>query len=248
SGTLCRTLVYDRSGWTKWGWGFHAVDRYSERQTEAVARDGSSLLHIARGEFKYQIIPSGGYNRSRVIVPTKRQTFELEHSRKQYRDLGGVWSFTEMWTDEADCARRATWAGKGWKRTSRDPIIAGIRGIEYLWESSNHSSVQRIAFAPSLGCIAIDRYVGRRNAAGQLVSEDRMTLVSAIIGEPGAGLFSIPSGYQFNRAGLPLETHREAPVPRQKTNEDFPTANTVSESANICAFKACIVSGGTVAG
>jgi hypothetical protein len=195
--------MYDRSGWTKHGWAFYAVDRYSERITEAVARDGSSLLHIARGEFKYHIIPSGGYNRSRIILPAKRQTFEVEHSRKQYREMGGLWFFSETWSDEADCTRRATWAGEGWKRTGREPMMAGIRGIEFLWESGNHSIVQRITFAPSLGCIATEMYVGRRNGAGLLVSEDRLALVSAVIGEPNETQFSIPNGYPLNRAETP---------------------------------------------
>src|SRR5207249_1935148 len=110
------------SGWANRSWGFHAIDRYADRTTEAVRSDGAALLRIAHQGFKYHLIPSGSYDRRRLILPLNRQTFEMEHSLKEIRDLDGVWSFAEYWTDEPDCSKRATLAGELWRKTGREPI------------------------------------------------------------------------------------------------------------------------------
>jgi hypothetical protein len=163
--------------------------------TEAIRSDGAALLRVVHRSFKYHLIPSESFDRTRVILPSKGQTFEIERSRKEVHDLGGVWSFFEGWTDETDCSHRATRAGEGWRKTGEQPVVAGIRAVEYLWESTDHRVLQRIAFAPSLGCMAVVYTLSRRNAAGLPISEDRMKLVSAVIGEPDHNLFAIPSGY-----------------------------------------------------
>jgi len=124
------------------------------------------------------------------------RTVEVERSRKEVHDLGGVWSFAEGWTDEADCNGPATLAGEMRRRTGEQRVIAGIRGIEYLYESTDHRVVQRIAFAPSLGCTAIAFTLSRRNAVGLSISEDSLKLVSASLGEPDQSLFAIPSDYR----------------------------------------------------
>jgi hypothetical protein len=196
NGTPCRTLTFESSGWENRSWGFHAVDRYADRTIAAVRSDGSALLRIAHRGFKYHLIPSGSYDRTRVVLPAKRETFEIEHSLKETRELGGVWSFADYWTDETDCNERATMAGARWRRTSNNLTVAGERAIEYLYETPDHRIVQRIAFAPSLGCSAVEYRLSQRNAAGLPISENYLKLVSATLGEPEAVLFAIPSDYR----------------------------------------------------
>jgi hypothetical protein len=197
AGTLCRTLVYEHIGWKNRSWGFHAIDRYTDRMVEAVRSDGSALLRISHRSFKFYLIPEENYDRARVILPSMGRTVEVERSQKEVHDLGGVWSFDEGWRDEADCNGPATIAGDMRRRTGEQPIVAGIRGIEYLYESTDHQVVQRIIFAPSLGCTAIVFTLSRRNAAGLPISEERLKLVSASLGEPDQSLFAIPSDYRI---------------------------------------------------
>lgn len=188
--------MYEHIGWANRSWGFHVIDRYIERMTEAVRSDGSALLRVSHRSFKFYLIPAENYDRSRVILPSMDRTVEVERSRKEVHDLGGVWSFAEGWTDEADCNGPATLAGEMRRRTGEQRVIAGIRGIEYLYESTDHRVVQRIAFAPSLGCTAIAFTLSRRNAVGLSISEDSLKLVSASLGEPDQSLFAIPSDYR----------------------------------------------------
>jgi hypothetical protein len=164
--------------------------------TEAVRSDGSALLRISHRSFKFYLIPAENYDRSRVILPSAGRTVEVEHSRKEVHDLGGVWRFAEGWTDDADCNGPATIAGEMRRRTGEQPVVAGIRGIEYLYETTDHRVVQRIVFAPSLGCTAIVFTLSRRNAADVSISEESLKLVSASLGEPDQSLFAIPSDYQ----------------------------------------------------
>ena len=116
-GTLCRTLVYESSGWANSGWGFHNIDRYEDRMIEAVRSDGSALLRITHRRYKHYLIASERYDRTRVVLPANTQTYEIDHSRKEVRDLGGVWRFSEYWTDDADCQKRAANAGENWRKT-----------------------------------------------------------------------------------------------------------------------------------
>src|SRR5437762_2304947 len=78
-GTLCRTLVYESSGWVNSGWGFHAVDRYADRTTAAVRSDGAALLRIVHRGFKYHVVPSGNYDRTRIVFPGQQRTIEIEN-------------------------------------------------------------------------------------------------------------------------------------------------------------------------
>ena len=172
-----------------------------ERTVEAASRNGATLLRITHRGFRYHLVPSDNYDRSRIVLPLTRQTLEIEHTFKQFREMGGVRSFVEMWTDELDCRKRAEWAGEHWKRTDREPVVAGVRGIEYLYQGGE--TVQRIVFAPSLGCIAIEFQLSRRSASGLPISEDHMKLLSAVVGEPDRALFAIPAGYQMSRSENP---------------------------------------------
>ena len=53
SGTPCRTLLYESSGWANQGWGFFNVARYRGLETEAVSRDGTAMLR-STGTFRRQ--------------------------------------------------------------------------------------------------------------------------------------------------------------------------------------------------
>jgi len=119
----------------------------------------------------------------------------MENSLKEIRDLGGVWSFQDYWTDEADCSKRATTAGEKWRRMDSSMIVAGVRAIEYMYETPDHRFVQRIAFAPSLGCSAVEYRLSKRSAGGLPISEDHLKLVSARLEQPDSTLFAIPGEY-----------------------------------------------------
>lgn len=203
TGTLCRTLVYESSGWANRSWGFQDIDRYSDQITEAVRSDGAAMLRISHHGFKYYVFPSESYDRARIILPAERQTFEVEHSLRELRELGGVWRFNELWTDEPDCGRRAAWAGELRRKTGKEPSMAGIRSVEYVYETADHRVVQRIAFAPSLGCMATEFDVSQRNGAGLPISERHLRLVSATVGQPLQEMFSIPGDYHTKRSDKP---------------------------------------------
>jgi hypothetical protein len=206
TGTLCRTVVYEASGWENRGWGLYAFDRYTGRITEAVRSDGAALLRIARRSFKFYVIPVESYDRTRLIFPSQERTVEIERSRNELRDLGGVWSFNELWsderTDDADCSKRAARAGEGAKKT-RIELLGGVSGVEYVYATTDNHIVQRIAFAPSLGCTAIYYRLLRRSSTGLPLSEDTLTLRSAALAEPDQHLFVIPDGYNAMPEGKP---------------------------------------------
>lgn len=197
AGTLCRTLVYESSGWANRGWGFHAIEWFHERSTTAVRSDGATVLRIAHQGFKYWLIGSEHYDRSRIVLPAQQRTIEIEHSRKEFREMGGVWSFVEFWTDEPDCSQRAANAGETARKTGEQPIVAGIPAIEYIYGADDRREVQRIAFAPSLGCTAVAFSMSQRNASGLPVSEHKLRLVTSSIAEPDASFFTIPTDYQL---------------------------------------------------
>ena len=203
TGTLCRTLEYESSGWANRSWGFHAIERYRDRLTEAVRSDGTAMLLISHRSFRLYVVPSESYDRARIILPAKRETFEVEHSLKEYRKLGGLWWFSEYWTDESDCSQRATLAGEMRRKTGKELILASIRAVEYVYETADDRIVQRIAFAPSLGCTAVAFSLSTRNHAGLPTSEDQLRLVSATLGEPDQKLFAIPGDYHVMRSDKP---------------------------------------------
>jgi hypothetical protein len=93
TGTLCRTLVYETSGWTNRSWGFHAIERYRQRETEAIGSDGNAMIRVSCQGFKYYVVPSGNYDRTRIIPPARQQTFEIEHTLRRSRKLPGLWRF-----------------------------------------------------------------------------------------------------------------------------------------------------------
>jgi hypothetical protein len=192
AGTLCRTLVYERTGWENRGWGFHAIERYREQITEAVRRDGTAVLRISHQGFKYFFVPEENYDRMRVVIPARRETFEVDHTLKEFRDLGGVWDFFEKWADNADCERKAL-AGRP-NRGGKEVTVAGVRAIEYFYKAPT-GATQRIAFAPALGCIAVRAVYSTQNSAGLPISGTELRLVSATLQEPDSGLFSIPVNY-----------------------------------------------------
>jgi hypothetical protein len=80
-GDPCRTLVYVDYG----GWNWN--DRSDNRYTEAVRSDGASMLRLFHKALNADSIPSQYFDRTRLIFPTKHETFEVEHSVKQWRPL-----------------------------------------------------------------------------------------------------------------------------------------------------------------
>lgn len=223
TGTSCRTLEYESSGWTNRGWGFFAIERYSDRETEAVGSDGATMLRIFHRSFRFFVVPSVSYDRTRIVLPAKLQTFEIEHSLKEYRELGGLWQFSEYWTDEPDCSKRAAIAGEMRRKTGEEPTLAGVRAVEYVYESADHRFVQRISFAPSLGCTAVAFNLSTRNAAGLPTSEDDWRLVSATLGEPDRTLFAVPSGYRVMRSEKPWPYISMNVLPGNITTTGFST-------------------------
>lgn len=203
TGTLCRTLVYERSGWSNRSWGVHAVERYRDRLTEAVRGDGSAMLRVSHRSFRFYVVPYESYDRVRIVLPGTQRTFEIEHSLKEFRALGGVWRFSERWTDDPDCAMRAAWAGEVGRRSGNQSVVAGVRAIEYTYAARHDRMFQRIAFAPSLGCTAVAWSFSERNAAGLPTAEQTLRLVFADLGEPAERLFAIPDWYQVMRPEKP---------------------------------------------
>ena len=197
SGAPCRTLVYESSGWVNRSWGIHAVERYRDEYTEAVQRDGTAMLRMSHRSFRFYVFPTGNYDRARIVFPLQRRTVELEHSLRERREMGGVWWFLERWKDESDCITNATSAGQVRRKSGRTPTVAGIHSVEYIYESTDHHVVQRIAFAPSLGCTAVEFSLSERSDASLPVSESTLRLTSATLAEPDHALFAIPTVYKL---------------------------------------------------
>lgn len=195
TGTLCRTLVYETSGWANRSWGFHNIERYNIRETEAVRGDGTAMIRISRQDFRFYFVSAGSYDRTRIVLPTKRQTFEIERTVRAFRQLPGLWRFHESWTDNPECGEQAMYSGKVRRKTGIEPVLAGVRAIEYAYESADRRFVQRIAFAPSLGCTAVAFSFLERNGAGLPVRAFESKLTSVLLGEPDQKLFEIPADY-----------------------------------------------------
>ncbi len=87
-------------------------------------------------------------------------------------------------------------AGTSARKTGREPVVAGIRSVEYVYESADHRWAQQIDFAPALGCTAVAYHLTKRNAAGWKISEDDERLVSVNLGEPDQALFVLPNNYR----------------------------------------------------
>ena len=195
SGTLCRTVVYEASGWTNRSWFFHAIDRYHERITAAVRSDGRAMHRVAHDEFQSLVHPAIAYDRSRIILPAKNRTLEIEHDTMEVRDLGGVWWLLDFWPkDDGECSVRATMAGEA-RRITGHVKVAGIPAIEYVY--SGFLAQQRIAFAPSLGCDAVEISESEWNLIGFPVNRFKFTLVSVSLGEPAESLLDVPGGYRL---------------------------------------------------
>jgi hypothetical protein len=201
SSTLCRTLVYESSGWANQGWGFFRINRYRGLETEAVSQDGTAMLRSTGRDYDWYFSPSSVHDRARIVLPKQLRTVELEHDLKKRRELGGVWRFSESWSSAQDCAERASLAGKA-RRTFKDPMVAGVKSIEYLYRKWGPNKSLRIAFAPALGCIAVERSEWEWNGMGFPILQKHFRLVSAKPGEPEPALFAIPASYQLTPQGI----------------------------------------------
>ena len=90
TGTLCRTLEYETTGSD-----LYRIERYQLHETEAFGSDGSAMVRVAKQNFRLYFIASQSYDRARIVVPRKRQTFEVERTLKEFQELGGLWRFSE---------------------------------------------------------------------------------------------------------------------------------------------------------
>jgi hypothetical protein len=181
----------------------YEFERYQIQETEAVGKDGSAMIHIARKSFALYAIPAKTYDRTRIVLPTGRKTFEVEGTLKEYQELGGLWSFFEHWEDDADCSRRASqeglppdapWPRGPFRRTGSEITIAGVRSIEYGFNDGRIS--ERIALAPSLGCTVVALVRSERNVAGLPILSVQSKLSSVTLAEPDRKLFEIPLRYK----------------------------------------------------
>lgn len=188
TGTLCRTLEYDTIGW-----GLFGIERYRLHETEAFGSDGSAMIRVAKQSFRFYFIASQSYDRARIVVPKKRQTFEVERTLKEFQELGGVWRFFENWEDDPDCGTRASQDGLAYRKTGVEVSVNGVRAVEYA--SENYFFSETIALAPSLGCTIIALTRSERSLAGFPVARIQSRLSSVAIREPDRELFTIPPGY-----------------------------------------------------
>jgi len=123
---------------------------------------------MERQSFRFYVIPAEKYDRTRIIIPAKRQTFEIEHTLKEFQDLGGLWWFNEGWTAEPDCVSNATrqWIeggslDNGFRKTGQTVQVAGLPAVEYVrsFRNQGHVVSERKALAPSLGCTFRDSWL-----------------------------------------------------------------------------------------
>ena len=56
------------------------------------------MIRESKRSFKFYVFPAEKYDRARIILPAKRQTIEIEHTLKEFQELGGLWWFSEGWT------------------------------------------------------------------------------------------------------------------------------------------------------
>jgi hypothetical protein len=205
SGTLCRTLQYDTSGWVNQSWGVHAILRYRVHEIEAVARDGTAMMRTSKQSFRFYLLPGENYDRARIVIPAKHQTFEIEHTQREFQDLGGVWSFNEHWTVDSDCVSKASqdWIeggqiDNGFRKTGQKVYVAGVQAIEYSREFRDRDRVfsEREALAPSLGCTVVSLIRSERNRNGLPTAGLQARLSSIVLGEPRRDLFDVPPSYR----------------------------------------------------
>jgi len=195
AGTLCRTLVYERSGLINHSWGIHAIERYRDQVTEAVSSNGTALLREVHRSFKFYFLPFESYDRTRIVIPFETRTLEIDRDRQQVREMGGLWRFSEIWTDDPDCAQREALASGGWRRVG-ERIVAGLPAVEYASETRDHSIVRQIALSRALGCTAVLYTISHRSPAGIPIYEQTLKLLSANLAEPDPVLFVPPKGFR----------------------------------------------------
>jgi hypothetical protein len=183
------------------------LDHYDDRLTEAVGRDGSAMLRLSHRSFKLYFMPDENYDRVRIVLPATVQTFEIEHSLKEFRELGGMWQFSEGWRVDPDCLMTAADAGEVGRKSGAYPMVAGVRAVEYVYSTGGGRFVQRMAFAPTLGCTAVEWDYSERSAVGLPLRAHHLRLVSATLGEPDPNLFAIPRQYRPMDREKPWKYH-----------------------------------------
>ena len=106
------------------------------------------------------------------------------------------WNFNVFRQSEQEqqvltCQTRVALAGEHWHRTGELPVVAGLRAVEYVYETPDHRVVQRTAFSPAIGCTPVMFTPSRRSTGGLPTSEDKLNLVAATLylhlGQQGRG-------------------------------------------------------------
>jgi hypothetical protein len=117
-------------------------------------------------EFQSYLVRAESCDRTRIVLPAKRRTFAIERAMKGFRELPGLWRIWESWTGDPDCGMGAIQAGEARRKTGPGPALAGLRAIEYAYETIDDRLTQRVAFAPDFGCTAVALSSSGRNDAG----------------------------------------------------------------------------------
>ena len=155
-------------------------------------------------EHRFYVIPAESYDRARIIIPAKRQTLEIEHTLREFQDLGGLWRFNENWTADPDCARKATkqWFeggefDNGFRKTGETVHVAGVLAIEYAREfrGQDRAVSDRKVLAPSLGCTEVSLIRSEGSSNGLPTAAHQSRLSSIVLGEPRQALFVVPPSY-----------------------------------------------------
>jgi len=158
------------------------------------------MIRIAHRSFRFYLVRAESCDRTRIVLPAKRRTFVIEHTMKGFRELPGLWRIWESWTGDPDCGMRAIQAGEARRKTGPEPVLAGVRAIQYAYETMDDRITQRVAFAPDLGCTAAALSSSERNDAGWPVSAFESKLTSVVLGEPDPRLFEVPADYHMEHS------------------------------------------------
>jgi len=118
----------------------HPDGNYQVHRTEAVGSDGPAMIRVARQNLSVYLIPTQRFDRTRIVLPTSGRTFEIAETLKEFRELGGLWRFSEGWDGDPECVRKASQVGLPidsyrplgpFRKTGAELSVAGVRAIEY---------------------------------------------------------------------------------------------------------------------
>lgn len=196
-GTLCRTMVWESSGWANESWGFHAIGRWSGTVTLAYGRDGRTYERRAQRTFRNYVIDAGQWHRAKVYLAGAEHTVEIDHEERTYR-FSGIHGWPVWDRDDPECAKKSQHFLLTDVRRGREAMIAGIRSIEYTGRRSD-SETHTYWLAPSLGCSQMRAVISGRNRMGLPTMSSHTEVTSVRLGEPEPALFELPAEYRQTR-------------------------------------------------